>query len=144
MLHVKAKFKVKGHQEDVNDRTCARRVGVRPSALRYYEAQGIVRPAIRQLNGYRTYTSDAVKLLLFVKRAQALGISLKEIKPLVDLIAQGQPPCNHVKGLARRHLSDIDDKIRELQSLQSELRALLRRKIGRPHGDEVRPIIQSM
>lgn len=120
----------------------ARRVRVRPSAIRYYEAQGILRPAARQANGYRIYSNDAVKLLLFVRRAQSLGITLKEIKPLLDLAAQGQQPCSHVKQLARHHLRDINDKIRELQILQNELRTLLRRKAGRPHGNEVCPIIQ--
>src|SRR5574341_2595573 len=93
----------------------ARQVGVRPSAIRYYEALGILRPAARRPNGYRVYTNDAVKLLLFIRRVQALGISLKEIKPLLDLAAKGQQPCSHVKQLARNHLREIDDKIRELQ-----------------------------
>jgi MerR family transcriptional regulator, copper efflux regulator len=120
----------------------ARQVGVQPSAIRYYEAQGIIRPADRRPNGYRVYTNDAVKLLLFVKRAQALGITLREIKPLLNLATQGQQPCKHVKELARNHLRDVNDKIRELQSLRNELRTLTRRKAGRPHGNKVRPLIQ--
>jgi len=47
-----------------------------------------------------------------------------------------------VKQLARNHLREIDEKIRELQILRDELRALLRRKAGRPRGNEVCPIIQ--
>src|SRR5574341_248610 len=121
----------------------ARQVGVRPSAIRYYEAQGILKPAARRPNGYRVYTNDTVKLLLFVRQAQALGITLKEVKPLLDLAAQGQPPCEHVKDLARRHLRDINDRIRELQTLRNEISTLLRRKTGRPNGREVCPIIQS-
>jgi MerR family transcriptional regulator, copper efflux regulator len=120
----------------------ARQVGVQPSAIRYYEAQGILRPADRRPNGYRIYTEDAVKLLLFVKRAQALGITLKEIKPLRNLATQGQQPCKHVKEIARNHLRDINDKIRELRILRNELHALLRRKAGRPHGNKVCPLIQ--
>jgi MerR family transcriptional regulator, copper efflux regulator len=53
----------------------ARTVGIRPSAIRYYERHGIVEPAARGANGYRFYSSDAVKRLLFIRRAQALGIS---------------------------------------------------------------------
>src|SRR5712692_7781246 len=106
----------------------ARRVGVRPSALRYYETQGILPPADRRPNGYRIYTDDAVKLLLFVRRAQALGITLKEIKPLLNLASQGQQPCKHVKEIARNHLRDINNKIRELETLRDELHALVRRK----------------
>ena len=114
----------------------ARQVGVQPSAIRYYEAQGILRPADRRPNGYRVFTEDTVR------RAQALGITLKEIKPLLNLAIQGQQPCKHVKELARNHLRDINNKIRELQSLRSELRTLTRRKAGRPHGNEVCPLIQ--
>src|SRR6266496_3534983 len=120
----------------------ARRVGIRPSAIRYYERQGMLQPTVRGANGYRTYSDEAVKLLLFVKRAQSLGITLKEIKPLLNLASQGQRPCSHVKQLARNHLREIDEKIRALQILQDELRTLLRRKAGRPHGNEICPIIR--
>lgn len=120
----------------------ARRVGIRASAIRYYERQGMLQPNVRGSSGYRFYSDDAVKLLLFVKRAQALGITLKEIKPLVALAARGQQPCSHVKHLARKHLEEIDQKIRELQALQRELRTLLRRKAAQPHENEVCPIIQ--
>ena len=118
----------------------ARRVGVLPSALRYYEAQGILRPADRRPNGYRIYSEDVVKILSFVKRAQSRA--LKEIKPLLNLAVQGQQPCSHVKQLARNHLQEIDQKISELQTLRNELRTLLQRKAGRPHQNEVCPIIQ--
>jgi DNA-binding transcriptional MerR regulator len=120
----------------------ARRVGIRASAIRYYERRGMLQPTVRGANGYRTYNDNAIKLLLFVKRAQALGITLKEIKPLLNLATQGQQPCSHVKQLARNHLRETEDKIRELQILQDELRTLLRRKAGRPHGNEVCPIIE--
>lgn len=102
----------------------------------------MLQPTVRGANGYRTYSDDAVKLLLFVKRAQSLGITLKEIKPLLNLASQGQQPCSHVKQLARNHLREIDDKIRELQTLRNELRVLLRRKAGPPRGNEVCPIIE--
>ncbi len=120
----------------------ARRVGVRPSALRYYEAQGILRPAARRPNGYRIYSDDAVTLLRFVRRAQSLGITLKEMKPLLSLASQGQQPCSDVKQLARKHLREIDQKIRELQTLRNELRALLRRRVALPRANEVCPIIE--
>jgi DNA-binding transcriptional MerR regulator len=120
----------------------ARHVGIQPSAIRYYERQGMLQPTVRGANGYRTYSDEAVKLLLFVKRAQSLGITLKEIKPLLTLASQGQQPCTHVKQLARTHLGEIDQKIRELQALRKELRTLLRRKAGRPHENEVCPLIQ--
>src|SRR5262245_2947947 len=120
----------------------ARRVGIRPSAIRYYERQGMLQPTVRDANGYRSYSDEAVKLLLFVKRAQSLGITLNEIEPLLNLATQGQQPCKHVKEIARNHLRDINEKIRELQILRNELRKLTRRKASRSHGNKVCPLIQ--
>ena len=122
----------------------ARRVGIRPSAIRYYESRGMFQPTVRRANGYRTYSDEAVKLLLFVKHAQSLGITLKEIKPLLTLASQGQQPCTHVKQLARTHLGEIDQKIRELQTLRKDLRTLLQRRVNRAHADEVCPIIDRL
>jgi MerR family copper efflux transcriptional regulator len=120
----------------------ARQVGVQPSAIRYYEAQGILPPPTRWPNRYRIYSEEAVKLLLFIKRAQALGITLKEIKPLLHLATQGQQPCQQVKKIARNHLRDINEKIRELEALRNELRILVRRKARRTHRNKVCPLIQ--
>jgi MerR family copper efflux transcriptional regulator len=119
-----------------------RSAGIRPSAIRYYERQGIVKPAVRGTNGYRFYGSDAVNVLLFIKRARALGIALKEIKPLLDLAAQGQKPCSRVKQLARTHLRDIDQKIRELKTLRNDFQSILRLKTTRLHRKEICPLIE--
>jgi DNA-binding transcriptional MerR regulator len=102
----------------------------------------MLQPTVRGANGYRTYSDNAIKLLLFLKRAQSLGITLKEITPLLTLAALGERPCRNVKQIARNHLEEVDAKIRELQSLRKELRTLLRRKVNRPHADEVCPIIE--
>jgi MerR family transcriptional regulator, copper efflux regulator len=79
----------------------------------------MLQPTVRGANGYRTYSDEAVKLLLFVKRAQSLGITLKEIKPLLTLASQGQQPCAHVKQLARNHLREVDQKIRAKNTSKS-------------------------
>lgn len=121
----------------------AKQVGMRPSAIRYYEGQKILKPAVRGTNGYRFYTENVVNLLRFVRRAQALGITLKEIKPLLDVATRGQHPCMHVQKVARTHLREINNKIRELEALRKELRTLLRRKADRSRVDAVCPMIES-
>jgi len=68
----------------------ARRVGVRSSTVRYYERRGILPPAVRHKNGYRSYNDKSIKLLLFTTRARSLGMTLKEIKFLRNLIFAGQ------------------------------------------------------
>ena len=120
----------------------ARRIGIKSSAIRYYERHGILRPALRAANGYRFYDDDAVRMLVFVRRAQSLGITLKEIKPLLNLAAQGQQPCGHVKQIAKQHLKEINQKVRELELLRQELHALLKRKVGRPRVNKVCPLIE--
>jgi MerR family transcriptional regulator, copper efflux regulator len=143
MIHVKGRFKVKGGSTKMlTIGRVAQQVGVRPSAIRYYEGQKILEPAVRGANGYRFYTDNAVKLLRFVRRAQALGITLKEIKPLLDLATRGEQPCKHVQKVARTHLRDINNKIRELEALRKKLRTLLRRKGRRSLGNAVCPIIE--
>jgi MerR family copper efflux transcriptional regulator len=120
----------------------ARSVGVRASAIRYYESKGIIRPAARSLNGYRFYSDEAVNLLAFVKRAQSLGLTLKEIKALLQLSCDDGGRCDQVKQLAREHMQQIDRTIAELRQLQVQLRALLRRRVRRPAENEVCPLIE--
>jgi DNA-binding transcriptional MerR regulator len=120
----------------------ARSVGVRASAIRYYESQGIIRPAARSLRGYRFYGEEAINLLAFVKRAQSLGLTLREIKSLLQLSCDDGGRCDQVKQLARNHLREIDKTIAELQQLQKELRALLRRRVRQPAKNEVCPLIE--
>jgi DNA-binding transcriptional MerR regulator len=120
----------------------ARRVGVRNSAVRYYEARGLLKPAARLPNGYRIYDEDAINLLNFVRRAQALGITLKEIRKLLELSRRGQRPCAEVKELARQHLSDLDLKIRELKLLRQQLQLLLRRTSRQSRRNAICPLIE--
>jgi len=119
----------------------ARSVGLRASAIRYYESQGIIRPAARGVNGYRFYRNEAIDLLDFINRAQSLGLTLKEIKSLLELNCNDRGRCGYLKQLARNHLREIDETISGLQAVRSELRALLRRKVRRPDKNAICPLI---
>ncbi len=121
----------------------ARSVGLRASAIRYYESQGIIRPAARGVNGYRFYRNEAIDLLGFVKRAQSLGLTLKEIKSLLELNCNDQGRCGYLKELARKHLREIDETISGLQAVRTELRVLLRRKVRRPDKNAICPLIEA-
>lgn len=122
----------------------ARKAGVPSSTVRYYEARGLLRPAARLPNGYRIYGEDAVGLLNFVRRAQALGITLREVKRLVQLSGRGQRPCAEVKALARRHLLELELKIRELEQLRHELQRLLRRPSRPSRRNPICPLIENV
>jgi MerR family copper efflux transcriptional regulator len=61
----------------------AKRAGLAPSAIRYYETEGLLNPEKRTASGYRMYLPQAVRQLLFIKRAQQLGFSLQDVKHLL-------------------------------------------------------------
>jgi hypothetical protein len=74
----------------------------------HYERLRLLRPS-RLLNGYRFYEQGAVKVLRFVRQAQTLGITLKEIKRLLELTHDGRRPCKAVRELAHQHLNSLRD-----------------------------------
>lgn len=104
----------------------ARRSGVPAKTLRYYEELGLLCPE-RTPSGYRQYDERVFDRLTFIRSAQALGLSLAEISGIVKLRDDGEAPCAHVRGLLKDRSAAIARTIRELRTLQSELRDLVAR-----------------
>ncbi len=101
--------------------------GLTDKTIRYYEDIGVLDPPQRMPNGYRDYGSSAINKLRFVKAAQAVGLSLGEIREVLALRDRGVTPCEHVVGLIRRRAEEIDAKIAELEHIRTDLRRLVRR-----------------
>lgn len=89
----------------------ARQSGVNIQTLRYYERRGLLQAPPRRPSGYREYTSSAVGVVRFVKRAQELGFSLDEVESLLDLAAGGPSNCDTARGLASLKLAELERKI---------------------------------
>jgi DNA-binding transcriptional MerR regulator len=104
----------------------ARRSGVPPKTLRYYGDIGLVRPE-RTPSGYREYDDRVFDRLAFIRSARALGLSLAEIRGIVTVRDNGEAPCSHVTELLRERSAAIARTIRELRTLEAELRGLLAR-----------------
>lgn len=121
----------------------ARQSGLKPSAVRYYERHRIIPPAPRLPNGYRVYDEDTLRWLSFVRRAQGFGMSLENVKELLQLAGHGRTPCERVRQLARQHLTEIDQSIRDLRTLKSQLELLLRRKASSNRSRHLCPLIES-
>lgn len=105
----------------------AARTGVTVEALRYYERRGLVRPIARRGSGYREYGADSVRVVLFIKRAQALGFSLTELEELVRLRERawvGDAP-RVLRDAAVSKIEDIDHRIRQLGALRNALAELV-------------------
>jgi DNA-binding transcriptional MerR regulator len=101
----------------------ARASGVGVETVRFYERKGLInRPASQ--GGYRTYADDVVRLIRFIKRAQSLGFTLREIKGLLELNADPRAACADVKRRADGKLDEIAEKIRDLQRMKRSLTRL--------------------
>lgn len=98
----------------------AKTVGINPKTIRYYEEIGLVNPAERADSGYRLYHPDDARRLRFIKKAQAMGLSLEEIKEVLDIRESGALPCQHVRKLLVQHLDELDRYLKEMQAFRKE------------------------
>lgn len=99
----------------------ARRAGVNPKAIRYYESIGLLPEPPRTASGYRMYGNDDRNRLDFILRAKAIGLTLDEIGEVAQLREEGEEPCGHVLALVERKIEAVDEQIRQLQSFRREL-----------------------
>lgn len=105
----------------------AERCGIPPKTIRYYEDIGLIHPAERRANGYRTYSVVDANEFKFIKRARSLGFSVEEVRELLDLWRDTTRPSVTVKAIATRHLEALDRKIEELKSMRTTLADLVKR-----------------
>lgn len=108
----------------------AARTGVSTKTIRYYEDIGVLALPDRAPNGYRQYDADDVDRLLFVRDAQAAGLSLDEIRHVHNLKRRGVATCEHVIAMLHKHLQDLEARIASLQSARRELLRLTDRARG--------------
>jgi len=97
----------------------AKRTGVNPKTIRYYEGIGLLPAAVRAPSGYRQYGVEDVGRVEFIRSAKALGVALGEIKEVLAFRDRGASPCPYVLRL-------IDTKVREIQGRIDGLRMLAR------------------
>ena len=93
--------------------------------VRYYEKIGLLPPPARTSGNYRSYGTDHLARLSFVRRARDLGFSLDAVRELLNLSDDRNQSCDAVDGIARTHLDDVDHKIRDLMALREELARVL-------------------
>ncbi|HKY74986.1 MAG TPA: heavy metal-responsive transcriptional regulator [Acidimicrobiia bacterium] len=118
----------------------AQRSGVPAKTLRYYEDIGLIDQPARTASSYRDYSEAVIDRLAFIRSAQALGLTLGEIRGIVALRDNGEVPCAHVLELLTERTAEIDRTIRQLKRLRSELRRLVvrSRDLNPEHCDPAR------
>ena len=107
-------------------REVAAATGATTKTLRFYEQAGLLQPAERTPSGYRRYDLDVVERVHFIRRGQAAGLTLAEIRTILEIRDAGDAPCAHVERLLADRLDDIDRQITELHRLRASVAALHR------------------
>ena len=103
----------------------ARRAGVSTRALRHYEQRGLIRSR-RSANGYREYDESDVRIVTEIRSLMSVGFTLDDARPFVDCLRSGRSSgssCPESVAVYRRKLAEIDDRIRDLLALRSEVAA---------------------
>lgn len=103
----------------------AQRAGVTAKTIRYYEQIGVLPPPERSGSGYREYRDQVLERLEFIRAAQAVGLTLAEIRGVIEVRGGGTPPCSHVVSLLTRKTDEIDAQIAALQRMREDVAALL-------------------
>ncbi|MFB2974764.1 heavy metal-responsive transcriptional regulator [Microseira sp. BLCC-F43] len=104
----------------------AHKSGLPVKTIRYYEDLGLLSPVVaRSESGYRLFQMGVMKRLDFIKRSQALGLKLSEIKLILETYDRGQLPCGEVKQILEGKVQAIAAQIAALEMLQHQLQTLL-------------------
>lgn len=104
----------------------ARAAGVNVQTVRYYERLGLLPSAARTPAGYRVYSGEGIERLQFIRRAQAVGFRLNEIKEVLRLRYGGQSPCECVREKLSAKLAQVEREMVELAHFRRRLRRMLK------------------
>lgn len=115
--------------------------GVGVETVRFYQRRGLIAEPSRPAGGYRRYSEADARRIRFIRRAQELGFTLREIGDLLRL--EGVRTCAGTRALAARKLGMVEAKLADLAALRQVLAEIIARcDAGRERG--ACPIIQSL
>ena len=134
---------MKGMESVLTIGQLAERARVNVQTIRYYERRGLLREPERTASNYRVYGGDTVRRVRFIKRAQELGFTLKEIAELLALRATRRSSCAEVRARSQAKMRDIDEKLRTLAAMRKALDWLVRECSGRGPVTEC-PILETL
>lgn len=102
----------------------AQAAGVGVETIRFYELKGLIKRPPKGDSGFRHYPMEEASRIRFVKRAQELGFTLREIKELLDIQSKRKLSGRQVKEKAEEKVSEIEGKIADLKQMQQSLTRL--------------------
>ncbi len=113
----------------------AESTGTAVETIRFYEREGLIPAAQRADNNYRVYTAAHAERLAFIRHCRNLDMTLDEIRTLLRLRDAPLQDCGEVNAVLDEHIGHVTHRIRELRTLQKDLKAL-RARCGTPHAIE--------
>ncbi len=105
----------------------SRRTGVKVPTIRYYEGAGLMPAPSRTEGQQRRYSETEVIQLLFIRHARDLGFEIEAIRELLTISGEMGDPSAEVDGIARRHLAEVERRIRQLVAMREELQRTVER-----------------
>jgi DNA-binding transcriptional MerR regulator len=103
----------------------ARQVGSSADTVRYYERLGLLSQADRTPSGYRLFDEGDIERMRFIQAAQRLGLTLAEIRELLDIGEHGLCPCGHARELLAAKLPEIENQLEALAWMRDAIRGQL-------------------
>ncbi|MGA8480377.1 MAG: MerR family transcriptional regulator [Chthoniobacterales bacterium] len=118
----------------------ARTVDVSVETIRYYQRIGLLELPQKPYGGTRSYRTEDLQRLRFIRRAQQLGFSLDDIQALLELSSS---ECEQVQKLAAEKLDIVQEKLSQLRRIESVLVKTLE-QCAKRKGNQPCPVIESL
>ena len=122
----------------------AKQAKCKVETIRYYEQVNLMPEPCRTEGGHRIYTLTQVKRLNFIRRCRELGFSLQKIKTLLQFIDEPNHCCGEVKNMAILQAQEVQEKINDLQKLNTALHNMITTCQGAGDSIENCPIIDAL
>ena len=116
---------MKAQNEKLTIGLLAKSAGVGVETIRFYERQGLLKKPNKPIHGYRQYSADDSMRIRFIKRAQELGFSLREIQELLEINTKPNVGCSDIKSKAKNKIAEVEVKIQDLIRMKSSLMKLI-------------------
>lgn len=122
--------------------------GLPTHTVRWYLRRGLLRPRRNVRNRYYEFTARDLSALNFIRRAKALGFTLREIATIFEVSHRRESPCPTVRDIVRRRVVDFAIEVNDLAATQRYMRRALRLWRGMPNavpkGDEICRLIEAV
>ena len=123
----------------------AKLADVTPDTIRYYEKQQMMAHDVRTEGGFRLYTESDLQRLRFIRYARQLGFTLEAIRELLSIrVDPEHHTCQESKGIVQARLSEVDARIKELQTMRRSLQRLNEACCGTAHSSVYCSILEAL